>query len=48
MMTIKAKSRKSHYKIENTDQLISLMNGYMGDINQRDSLFWKQIFTYFL
>lgn len=47
MTTIKSESGKSHYKIENTDQLISLMNVYMSDINQRDSMFWKQIFTYF-
>ena len=35
------------YSVENTDQLLHLMDIYLSEWQHRDSLLWKQIFTYF-
>ena len=35
------------FKIETTDQLLSLMNLYFSEWTHRDSIMWKQIFTFF-
>ena len=38
---------KEKYDLENTDQLLNLMQIYLSEWMHRDSLLWKQIFTYF-
>ena len=38
---------KEEYGLENTDQLLNLMQIYLSEWMHRDSLLWKQIFTYF-
>ncbi|MBE6675620.1 MAG: hypothetical protein E7594_02145 [Ruminococcaceae bacterium] len=35
------------YNVENTDQLMQLMDIYLSEWQHRDSLLWKQIFTCF-
>lgn len=38
---------EKEYPIENTDQLLNLMDIYLSEWTHRDSMLWKQIFTYF-
>ena len=38
---------EKEYPIENTDQLIELISTYLSEWQHRDSMLWKQIFTYF-
>lgn len=39
---------KRKFEIENTDQLINLTNMYLSEWSHRDSLLWKQVFSYFI
>ena len=49
MLTTKVKKsqRKKQFNIQNTDQLLTLMNIYLSEWIHRDSMFYKEIFTYF-
>lgn len=38
---------EKEYKIETTEQLLELINIYLSEWMHRDSMLWKQIFTYF-
>ena len=40
-------TNNKEFVIENTDQLINLMNVYLSEWEHRDSMLWKQVFTYF-
>ena len=41
------KKQKKIYKIETTEELLSLMNIYFTEWSHRDSLMWKQVCTFF-
>ena len=41
------KKQKKIYKIKTTEELLSLMNIYYSEWQHRDSIMWKQIFTFF-
>ena len=38
---------EKEYPVENTDQLLNLIDIYLSEWTHRDSMLWKQIFTYF-
>lgn len=39
---------RNKYKVENTEQLINLANMYLSEWTHRDSIMWKQVFSYFI
>lgn len=44
---LKVYRTKKQFEIENTDQLLELMEIYLSEWQHRDNLFFKEIFTYF-
>lgn len=42
------KKSEKEYPVETTDQLLYLMEIYLSEWTHRDSMLWKQVFTYFL
>lgn len=44
---VNASCLETQFEIENAEQLLSLMELYLSEWEHRDSLFWKQIYTYF-
>ena len=41
------KNKKQAFKIQTTEELLSLINIYSLEWTQRDSLMWKQVYTFF-
>ena len=39
---------KNKMKVESTEQLINLANMYLNEWSHRDSMMWKQVFSYFI
>ena len=39
---------KQQFEVESTEQLIDLMNVYLNEWSHRDSIIWKQVFSYFI
>lgn len=40
-------SKKKTFKIESTEQLLTLMSIYLEEFNQRNVMLWKQVFSHY-